>query len=283
MDIKSILYNLPEVKHPEEKKLSFNAKLKWTLIVLAAFFILANIAPQGQTQKGISAISQKAQEAFGILNFKSANVPNATPSGETVFSSNERALLADQFIGKYPANWTISFNDEINGLTIYGYYPFYNKNNLPQNYQDDEALSKKIARDFILENKRLLGADENTLKKILSNPKLLLPIDSVIENGMILDHGPGTSALLADFARKAKTILWNGPLGNYEKGFTDGTDAFARAVADSGARSVIGGGDTVAAIEHLGILSRFSFVSTGGGAMLDFLARGTLPGIEVLD
>ena len=80
-----------------------------------------------------------------------------------------------------------------------------------------------------------------------------------------------------------KTILWNGPLGNYENGFTDATDAFARAVAASGARSVVGGGDTIASIENLGLLSHFSFVSTGGGAMLDFLAKGTLPGIEALD
>jgi len=126
------------------------------------------------------------------------------------------------------------------------------------------------------------STDEDTLKKILDNPKLVLPIDSVVKDEMILDHGMGTRALLADLAQKAKTILWNGPLGNYENGFVDATDAFARAIANSNAYSIIGGGDTVASIENLGLLSRFSFVSTGGGAMLDFLARGTLPGIEAL-
>jgi 3-phosphoglycerate kinase len=65
-------------------------------------------------------------------------------------------------------------------------------------------------------------------------------------------------------------------------GFVDGTRAFARAVAASRAHSVVGGGDTIAAIEELGLLSHFSFVSTGGGSMLDFLAYGTLPGIEAL-
>jgi phosphoglycerate kinase len=100
---------------------------------------------------------------------------------------------------------------------------------------------------------------------------------------VILDHGPGTVALLAGLAEKAKTILWNGPLGNYENGFVDATEGVARAIARSGAHSVVGGGDTIAAIENLGLLPRFSFVSTGGGAMLDFLAQGTLPGITALD
>lgn len=150
------------------------------------------------------------------------------------------------------------------------------------------------------------GADLERVKTLLSHTKLILPMDSLVvpadaigslnartqarvaktgevrPDEVILDHGPATSALLAELAHQAKTILWNGPLGNYEHGFVDATDAFARAVAASGARSVVGGGDTVASIENLGIMSRFSFVSTGGGAMLDFLAKGTLPGIEAL-
>lgn len=148
------------------------------------------------------------------------------------------------------------------------------------------------------------GAD--SIRKILSNPKLVLPVDSLVvpesmlgtadirprarvatidqvrPDEVILDHGPGTSLLLARLAKQSKTILWNGPLGNYEKDFIDATDAFARSVAESHARSIIGGGDTIAAIEALGLLPKFSFVSTGGGAMLDFLVKGTLPGISVL-
>ncbi|HEX7651347.1 MAG TPA: phosphoglycerate kinase, partial [Candidatus Paceibacterota bacterium] len=79
-----------------------------------------------------------------------------------------------------------------------------------------------------------------------------------------------------------KTVLWNGPLGNYEKGFVASTEALARAIAAGSAYSIIGGGDTIGAIEKLGLDDRFSFVSTGGGAMLDFLAKGTLPGIQAL-
>lgn len=153
---------------------------------------------------------------------------------------------------------------------------------------DQVFVGGALANDFLKASGKEVGkslvsnTDTNIFKKLIANPKLVLPIDSVIVNEEILDHGPGTSALLADLVQKAKTVLWNGPLGNYENGYTGATDAFARAVADSNAHSIIGGGDTVASIEHLGLLPRFSFVSTGGGAMLDFLANGTLPGIEAL-
>ena len=108
-------------------------------------------------------------------------------------------------------------------------------------------------------------------------------LGDVQENEAILDIGPKTVEMLAEIAKSSKSVLWNGPLGNYENGFTDGTEGVARAIAGSGAHSVVGGGDTIAAIEHLGIGEQFSFISTGGGAMLDFLAEGGLPGINALN
>ncbi len=153
---------------------------------------------------------------------------------------------------------------------------------------DHVFVGGALADDFLKASGQDVGkslvsnADSAHIKKILANPKLVLPIDSVVVHETILDHGPGTVALLYNLAQKAKTILWNGPLGKYEDGFVGATDGFARAVAASGAHSVVGGGDTIAAIEGLGLLPRFSFVSTGGGAMLEFLAKGTLPGIEAL-
>ncbi len=154
---------------------------------------------------------------------------------------------------------------------------------------DHVFVGGALANNFLKASGQEVGkslvsiTDSARIKKLLANPKLVLPIDSVVRNGRILDHGPNTIALLTNLARKAKTILWNGPLGNYENGFIDATNAFARAVASSDARSVVGGGDTIASIENLGLLPRFSFVSTGGGAMLEFLTRGTLPGIEALN
>ena len=73
-----------------------------------------------------------------------------------------------------------------------------------------------------------------------------------------------------------------GPLGYFEEGGVEGNEACAKAISESKATSIVGGGDTVASIEHLGIMEKIYFVSTGGGAMLDFLANGTLPGIEAI-
>lgn len=139
-----------------------------------------------------------------------------------------------------------------------------------------KAAGRKVGKSLVSE------ADKGRIKKILMNPRLVMPEDSIVVGEMILDHGPKTVVLLSELAKKAKTILWNGPLGKYEDGFVGATNSFASAVAESLARSVVGGGDTVAAIEGLGLLPRFSFVSTGGGAMLQFLAKGTLPGIQAL-
>ena len=153
---------------------------------------------------------------------------------------------------------------------------------------DHVFVGGALANDFLKASGQDVGdslvsdTNPNVIKKILAHPKLVLPIDFVIKKEMILDSGAGTSALLNDLAKKAKTIIWNGPLGNYENGFVDATNAFAESVANSSAHSIIGGGDTIAAIENLRLMEHFSFVSTGGGAMLDFLVRGTLPGIEAL-
>ena len=89
--------------------------------------------------------------------------------------------------------------------------------------------------------------------------------------------------LLAALATKAKTILWNGPLGQLRERVRRRYRGVARAIAASRAYSVLGGGDTVAVVEELKLDREFSFISTGGGAMLDFLATGSLPGIEVLE
>lgn len=98
----------------------------------------------------------------------------------------------------------------------------------------------------------------------------------------IVDAGPQTIAMLARIVGSAKFILWNGPFGDYELGYTESTFALAQMLTESHAHTIIGGGDTVASIASMGLNSKFSFVSTAGGAMIDFLAKGTLPGIEAL-
>ena len=87
---------------------------------------------------------------------------------------------------------------------------------------------------------------------------------------------------MLDALKAGGTVLWNGPLGFYERGFTAGTEAFAEGVAHADVRAIVGGGDTVASIESLGLDEKFTHVSTAGGAMLEFLEKGTLPGIEAI-
>ncbi|MDO8624233.1 MAG: phosphoglycerate kinase [bacterium] len=153
---------------------------------------------------------------------------------------------------------------------------------------DKVFVGGALANDFLQAQGQNVGkslvsnASADKIKPLLANPRLVLPIDSHIEDTRIVDHGPKTAELLAALVQKSKTVLWNGPLGEYEKGFFETTDKVAEAIAKSGAYSIVGGGDTVAEIERLNLLDRFSFVSTGGGAMLDFLTRGTLPGIAAL-
>ena len=105
----------------------------------------------------------------------------------------------------------------------------------------------------------------------------------VKKDDIIVDIGNETVKKLEVFIQDAKLILWNGPLGKYEAGGEKGTKKILKLVADSGAKSIIGGGDTVTLISQMDLEKDFSFVSTGGGATLDFLANGTLPGIKALD
>jgi phosphoglycerate kinase len=178
---------------------------------------------------------------------------------------------------------------------------------------DHVFVGGALANDFIRASGRevgksiVSGANTSYIKKLLLNIRLVFPEDSVVVpftsgglknnaghshiastdeisvDEVIVDQGPVTTKLLIELAKEAETVLWNGPLGKYEDGFTSATNSFARSVAASNAYSTIGGGDTIAAVEDLGLLSQFSFISTGGGAMLDFLAKGTLPGIGAIN
>ena len=144
----------------------------------------------------------------------------------------------------------------------------------------------------------LLSKGNLDLAPFLASPKLMLPADVIDENkavkkpealgaaDMIMDAGPQTVAALQDKINTSKFILWNGPLGMYEEGYRQPTLDLAKMIGEAtlhGVETIVGGGDTLAAITELGIDDEFSFVSTGGGAMLDFLAKGTLPGIEALN
>jgi len=108
--------------------------------------------------------------------------------------------------------------------------------------------------------------------------------DAIEDGWMALDIGPKSAALFAGELAKAKTIVWNGPMGVFEMElFAKGTEAVAHAVADADAVSIVGGGDSVAAIEKNGLADRITHISTGGGASLEFLEGKNLPGIAALE
>lgn len=132
---------------------------------------------------------------------------------------------------------------------------------------------------------------------MLLHKKLLRPIDVMVARGeeqvsvlikdvlptdVILDMGERTITMLTPYIKNAKTILWNGPLGKYEAGGGGSTEAVAKLIAESNSFSVLGGGDTVAAVESLGLNEKFSHISTGGGAMLTYLENGTTPALTAL-
>jgi phosphoglycerate kinase len=109
-------------------------------------------------------------------------------------------------------------------------------------------------------------------------------VDDVAGDDMIFDIGPRTAQMLADKMKSAGTIVWNGPVGVFEfNQFGKGTETLARAIADSSAFSIAGGGDTLAAIAKSGITDKISYISTGGGAFLEFLEGRKLPAVEVLE
>jgi phosphoglycerate kinase len=129
----------------------------------------------------------------------------------------------------------------------------------------------------------LISNQDFGLRELLNTGKIMIPRDTTHNGDRIVDAGPETLEDLIDKVSEARTILWNGPLGEYEKGFRHCTLELAKMITESSARSIVGGVDTLTAIRQLGIYDKFSFVSTGGGAMLDFLAYETLPGIEALN
>jgi phosphoglycerate kinase len=159
-----------------------------------------------------------------------------------------------------------------------------------QGYEIGNSL---VEEDYLNEAKRLMEE---------AGDRLVLPVDVVVAEAMEegaesetvavdgipsgkmgLDIGPETVALFEGHISGASTIFWNGPMGVFEiDAFAKGTEGVARAVAESGATSVVGGGDSVAAVNKLGLEDRMSHISTGGGASLEYVEGKELPGIAVL-
>jgi len=168
------------------------------------------------------------------------------------------------------------------------------------------AYSLRKAQGFNVGNTKVdnEGMEEQAdlVKEIIKSPKVILPVDAVladefsetaksktvsydaIENGwMALDIGPKTVDNYVNEIKKAKTILWFGPIGVFEmKPFAEGTEAIGNAIANSKALSIVGGGDSASAVKKLGLVDKMTLVSTGGGASLEMIEGKEMPGLKIL-
>lgn len=167
---------------------------------------------------------------------------------------------------------------------------------------DNVFVGGALANDFLKAKGFNVGASKISGEKIdenvLKHSKLLLPkdvlvetadrkcvnkkIEEILDTDIVVDIGHETVRGLSSMIKSSRTLLWNGPLGWNEKGFNEGTVSVANLINKESCMAILGGGDTVFVMESLNLLQNFSFVSTGGGAMLDFLVDGELPGLNAL-
>lgn len=160
--------------------------------------------------------------------------------------------------------------------------------NIGNSICEDEFLdeAKKILNDAKAKNIKILLPNEIVaVEKIDEKAKIHLidPVNGIPQNLEGVDIGPKTIDLFSSEIALANTILWNGPMGVFEvASFANGTIEIAKAVADSKAVSIVGGGETISALKLAGVEQAISHISTGGGATLEFIENGTLPGIEAL-
>lgn len=242
-----------------------------------------------------SLVDLYINDAFAVSHREHASivgVPRLLPSFVGFLLASEVLHLSRAFSPEHPM------------LVILGGAKFETKTPLIEKFlgiADDLYVCGALANDIYkargYETGNSLISNCTLSRALLANPKLHVPVDvivrrlygsvakraNVVENGeKIVDAGENALDDMREFIQKAKFVLWNGPLGEYEAGFDQGTIAIAQMLAECDAETVIGGGDSLAVVSRLGLRERFSFVSTGGGAMLEFLANETLPGIEAL-
>jgi phosphoglycerate kinase len=178
-------------------------------------------------------------------------------------------------IGGGMANTFLAAQGKSVGKSLY-------EHDLMQTARDILAKAKSLGRDIVL------PVDVVVAQKLAAHvPSRVVPVDEIGADDMILDIGPRTIEYVISVLARAKTLVWNGPFGAFEyEPFDNGTVEVAEAVAELTAAgklvSIAGGGDTMAALNVAGVTGRFTYVSTAGGAFLEWLEGKTLPGVEVL-
>lgn len=262
--------------------------------------LLENIRQQeGEKNNDIDLAKRLASFADLYVNeaFSASHRAHASIVGVPRFIPGYAGLLFDEEI----KNLVIALAPSAPSFFVLGGAKFETKLPLVKRFLDvyDKVfIGGGLIADILEARAGKVGRSGVSLFDVMHHPKLILPTDVIVTSARgnaqkalneiapderIVDVGPGGVELLRGLAEKANTVLWNGPLGEYEKGFADASDAFAEILAETSAHTILGGGDTVAAALKVAPIDSFSFVSTGGGAMLEFLTDGTLVGIEALE
>ena len=236
-------------------------------------------------------------DAFAVSHRKNASImqiPKILPSYIGILFEDEIKNLS------LVLNPPKSFLLILGGAKIESKLPLLNKYiDIAQNIYVGGAIANTLLekKGFEIGKSVANGEGIKGLKKLSTNKRILLPTDVVVEKNKavsikkideilssesIVDIGPESTAELSSLINEAKLVVINGPLGNYEKGFDESTIAVLKAMGESKAKTIVGGGDTALFISKLKLDKKLDFVSTGGGAMLEFLTKGTLPGIEAI-
>lgn len=266
--------------------------------------LLENIRQDERETKGDDSLAKELSDLADVYvndAFSDSHRSHASITGVPKYLPS---YFGDSFIREYDELKKV-MTPEHPSLFILGGAKFETKMPLVKRYAevyDKVYIAGALANDFFKAKGFEVGHSmvseiDLSCDPILQNPKIMTPTDVVAssDNGdrqvlpnevtaeeVIMDIGPNSLKNLKEEVMSAKTVLWNGPLGNFEKGFSAGTEALAKAIANSSAHSVVGGGDTIASIRALNLNNQFGFISTAGGAMLVFLETGTLPAIDAI-
>lgn len=249
---------------------------KWTKEMMSGeILLLENLRFHKEEEEGdpefAKALAQLGDiyinDAFGAshrAHASIAGIPGYLPAGAGFLLEKEVKILSDLL-----ANPKKPMTAIIGGVKI----------------EDKAKAVDRIseAADFILIGTVIQEEIEKKQTPLKYPQKIIKPIDGPERNGRILDIGPKTIELFKEKIAQSQTVFWSGPLGKIEEAeFAIGSREIARAIVESGAFSVAGGGETAEFINRIGLAEKFNHLSTGGGAMLEFLSGEKLPGIEIL-
>lgn len=237
------------------------------------------------------------QDAFAVLHREHTSVVGLPQ----VLPSYAGLVVADEI-----KHLTVALHPPSPAVCILGGAKFETKVPLIEKFlrvYDTVCIGGALANDIYKargwEVGHSLVSDSVPGREVYTNARLSVAPDATVESSTgrvrvadaatiqldekVVDIGPETLRHWAPAIANAHFIIWNGPMGFYEGGYDEWTERLAQLVADSKAQTIVGGGDTIAAITSQELEEQFSFISTGGGAMLEFLLKGTLPGIEALN